>query len=548
MGHADIPTEVKPGRNRIFLEVDRDEISQVIDVVQAVLKSLAEPNVLLDQTPPIRPPAQSANAWPPHPSPRGQPEQSLFASPLPQARAVSSSLFSAPFPVSSELSSPAYSGIATSPPQVTVRPSAIAALQHRFGVEAGNELGLTHSAEWDGASAAVNVPLPSASAPGYSALAPSRPAEIRQAKSISPIAPPFQSLAPATSSPQQSTLLQSRPPATSLVVGSAGGPQPQQQQQQPLSRVEFGTPPGISEGLGLRTHPGPVVPSASPKTKAAGLQVSNGHPPATGVSLSKAPGPGQSHLPPGLQGSGLKQQQHEAGQAGGFAGSRAVFRPARPGPAPSPGTSGFGWSPDGDRALIRTEQGRKTRVADVVAEATHRTGAIPNPVANISGKVDKMSIAQRGGNHMLSPGPMNGNNGVFAPNRGPIGQHARMQGAYGQMARAGAGMPDSGRMFPEVEPRFSKGGLVRVPIEASLWRGRWTTAAAEHNRDSVTALNFSHSFGGLSERESHTGWLISSSKNLLNLWECVARKKPGDSPLQVLNNYTSYALVLPCLL
>ena len=77
-------------------------------------------------------------------------------------------------------------------------------------------------------------------------------------------------------------------------------------------------------------------------------------------------------------------------------------------------------------------------------------------------------------------------------------------------------------------------GVRRVPEASSSWKGRWTTAVTEHNREVVNVMLYAAELDGLVGEEVHTGWLISSSKKLLNLWECCGYSRPSEPALQVL--------------
>ncbi|KAL3702323.1 hypothetical protein R1sor_020345 [Riccia sorocarpa] len=81
--------------------------------------------------------------------------------------------------------------------------------------------------------------------------------------------------------------------------------------------------------------------------------------------------------------------------------------------------------------------------------------------------------------------------------------------------------------------------LVRIPEDKSQWRGRWTTAAAEHNRECVTGMVYVPVLEGLEGGEAFTGWLVSSSRRMLNLWECTSYTRPGEPALQVMHSQST---------
>ncbi|KAL2649324.1 hypothetical protein R1flu_017452 [Riccia fluitans] len=81
--------------------------------------------------------------------------------------------------------------------------------------------------------------------------------------------------------------------------------------------------------------------------------------------------------------------------------------------------------------------------------------------------------------------------------------------------------------------------LVRIPEDKSQWRGRWTTAAAEHNRECVTGMVYVPLLEGLEGGEAFTGWLVSSSRRMLNLWECTSYTRPAEPALQVMHSQST---------
>eukprot|EP01018_Ginkgo_biloba_P028352 Gb_34591 [translate_table: standard] len=82
-------------------------------------------------------------------------------------------------------------------------------------------------------------------------------------------------------------------------------------------------------------------------------------------------------------------------------------------------------------------------------------------------------------------------------------------------------------------------GLVRVPDELSAWKRRMTTAGTKHNRDSITAMCYLPSFEELKGADDNSGWLISSSKKHLNLWQCTSGSSVSEPSLQVMNSQTT---------
>ncbi|XP_024381728.1 uncharacterized protein [Physcomitrium patens] len=117
-----------------------------------------------------------------------------------------------------------------------------------------------------------------------------------------------------------------------------------------------------------------------------------------------------------------------------------------------------------------------------------------------------------------------------AHHQGPIGPFTRQQS--GNQSR-----PETPNKTPAGQPRTP--GVRRVTEAASSWKGRWTTAVTEHNRDAVNVMLYASELDGLVGEEVHTGWLISSSKRLLNLWECCGYSKASEPALQVMHSQTT---------
>ena len=62
----------------------------------------------------------------------------------------------------------------------------------------------------------------------------------------------------------------------------------------------------------------------------------------------------------------------------------------------------------------------------------------------------------------------------------------------------------------------------------------WGAEAEDHNKEPVLALAFAESLEGLpGGGAGHAGWLISSSRGMLNLWECTPGSASGDPALMV---------------
>ena len=61
----------------------------------------------------------------------------------------------------------------------------------------------------------------------------------------------------------------------------------------------------------------------------------------------------------------------------------------------------------------------------------------------------------------------------------------------------------------------------------------WSTEAEDHEKEPVVALAHAESVEGLPGGPGHAGWLVSSSRGCLNLWECYPGSGSGDAALMV---------------
>lgn len=61
----------------------------------------------------------------------------------------------------------------------------------------------------------------------------------------------------------------------------------------------------------------------------------------------------------------------------------------------------------------------------------------------------------------------------------------------------------------------------------------WSTEAEDHEREPVVALAHAEKLEGLPGGAGHAGWLVSSSRGCLNLWECYPGSGSGDAALMV---------------
>ncbi|GLI67658.1 hypothetical protein VaNZ11_011909 [Volvox africanus] len=69
-----------------------------------------------------------------------------------------------------------------------------------------------------------------------------------------------------------------------------------------------------------------------------------------------------------------------------------------------------------------------------------------------------------------------------------------------------------------------------------VWGSCLVTDAVDHNRDPVPALQYCPVLEGLPGGDGHGGWLISSSRRMLNLWECSAGGGRGTPSLMLLHS------------
>lgn len=90
----------------------------------------------------------------------------------------------------------------------------------------------------------------------------------------------------------------------------------------------------------------------------------------------------------------------------------------------------------------------------------------------------------------------------------------------------------------------TKGDQVLVSEELTAWKMRWTTPAAEHNLDRVRAMVYSQSLEGLMEGEDDSGWLLSASRNLLNLWQSTCNDHQTSEATLQLKHSQSIEFVL----
>lgn len=65
------------------------------------------------------------------------------------------------------------------------------------------------------------------------------------------------------------------------------------------------------------------------------------------------------------------------------------------------------------------------------------------------------------------------------------------------------------------------------------WHAVWGSDVEDHNKEPVLTMAFEETLKGLPSGGSHAGWLISSSRGLMNLWECSPGSASGDPALMV---------------
>ncbi len=73
----------------------------------------------------------------------------------------------------------------------------------------------------------------------------------------------------------------------------------------------------------------------------------------------------------------------------------------------------------------------------------------------------------------------------------------------------------------------------------------WSTEAEDHEKEPVTSLAHAESLEGLPGGPGHAGWLVSSSRGCLNLWECYPGSGSGDAALMVRLISTSWLFMAP---
>ena len=64
-----------------------------------------------------------------------------------------------------------------------------------------------------------------------------------------------------------------------------------------------------------------------------------------------------------------------------------------------------------------------------------------------------------------------------------------------------------------------------IYAEKIVWTEAWSSDRVEHDGNDVSALTYVPFVDGLNRDSTHGGWLLSASKQLINLWEC----SPGRS-------------------
>ncbi|KAG2423107.1 hypothetical protein HXX76_002331 [Chlamydomonas incerta] len=69
-----------------------------------------------------------------------------------------------------------------------------------------------------------------------------------------------------------------------------------------------------------------------------------------------------------------------------------------------------------------------------------------------------------------------------------------------------------------------------------VWECCMTSDESDHNRDPVQALQFVPAIPGLPGGDGHGGWLVSSSRRLLNLWECSPGGGRGVMSIMLLHS------------
>ncbi|XP_057863180.2 uncharacterized protein LOC131071380 isoform X2 [Cryptomeria japonica] len=83
------------------------------------------------------------------------------------------------------------------------------------------------------------------------------------------------------------------------------------------------------------------------------------------------------------------------------------------------------------------------------------------------------------------------------------------------------------------EDRTGVNTSVRIPEKSSTWRRQHPTHAIKHNRKTITAMCYLPYFEDFSNNsDDSSGWLISSSEECLNLWQCTSRSSVSEPSLQ----------------
>ena len=70
-------------------------------------------------------------------------------------------------------------------------------------------------------------------------------------------------------------------------------------------------------------------------------------------------------------------------------------------------------------------------------------------------------------------------------------------------------------------------------LQGARWQVGWRTDGGDHGGHPVSALAYAPRIAGLPGGDGHAGWLVSASRQLLNLWECSASAGKGEPSLQV---------------
>ncbi|CAD7699097.1 unnamed protein product [Ostreobium quekettii] len=149
-------------------------------------------------------------------------------------------------------------------------------------------------------------------------------------------------------------------------------------------------------------------------------------------------------------------------------------------------------------------------------------------------------------------GPARGDAGTVSSARGSylagmpteLGHGAR---GSGQMGRAPPGMPGGWEPPPARRPPAAADGagrLSRAHVSHDAddhflrWDVCWKTDPLDHNNHAVCGMAYCSDIEGLPKLdESCTGWLITSSSSLLNLWGCNVTAGVGGEPsLQLLHS------------